>query len=62
MNVGGVSMSISQIDTKSKVGVAMLKKNMENNEQVGTAMIKMMDKTLELSANPNVGSNFDVSV
>ncbi len=55
-------MAISQIDTKSNVGVAMLKKGMETNEQAGTAVIKMMDKTLELSANPDVGSNFDISV
>ena len=34
MNIGGVSMAISQIDTKSNVGVAMLKKNMDNEEVV----------------------------
>lgn len=53
-------MAISQINTKSEVGTALLSKTMETNETIGEGLVKMIDKSaMERSVNPNVGSNVD---
>ncbi|MCR5627029.1 MAG: YjfB family protein [Lachnospiraceae bacterium] len=62
MDVGAVSMAMSQINLKTNWGMAMLDKGLEMNEEAGANMIQMMDKSLETTVNPNIGSNFDVSV
>ncbi|MBR6307000.1 MAG: YjfB family protein [Lachnospiraceae bacterium] len=60
MNIQGLSMAISQINTKSEVGTALLSKTMETNETIGEGLVKMIDKSaMERSVNPNVGSNVD---
>ena len=60
MNITGLSMAISQINTKTDVGTALLSKSIDTNEQMGDGLIKMLDKaTMERSVNPNVGSNVD---
>ena len=60
MNITGLSMAISQINTKTDVGTALLSKSLDANEQMGDGLIKMIDKsTMERSVNPNVGSNVD---
>jgi len=60
MNITGLSMAISQINTKTDVGTALLSKSLDTNEQMGDGLIKMIDKsTMERSVNPNVGSNVD---
>ena len=60
MNITGLSMAISQINTKTEVGTALLSKSMDNNEALADGLVKMIDKSaMERSVNPNVGSNVD---
>lgn len=62
MDIPGLSMTLSQMDLSSKVGVAMLRKSMDNAEASGNALVEMMDRSMELSVNPNIGSNIDLLV
>ncbi|MBO4618197.1 Putative motility protein [Lachnospiraceae bacterium YSD2013] len=60
MNITGLSMAISQINTKTEVGTAVLSKAMDTNEAIGEGIVKMIDKAeMERSVNPAVGSNVD---
>lgn len=62
MDIAGLSMSMAQINTTNQFGVAMLGKSLDNMESQGESLVAMMDRSMELSVNPYVGSNFDVSV
>lgn len=63
MNIGKVSMTMSQIDTTSKVGVAMLSKNIDTMEQAGEGIVKMIDAAaMERSINPELGGNIDLRI
>ncbi|MGN0479954.1 MAG: YjfB family protein [Lachnospiraceae bacterium] len=58
MDIPALSMSLSQIDTTNKVGVAMLSKSLDTMEQMGDGITKMM----EASVTPHLGQNIDLSV
>ena len=62
MNIPALSMSLSQIDTTSRVGVAMLAKSLDVAEEAGAAMIDMMSASMEVAVNPHIGGNIDFSV
>ncbi len=63
MDIPGVSMALSQINTKSDVGTALLGKALDNNESMAAGLINMIDKAaMERSVNPAVGGNIDYSV
>lgn len=62
MDIAGLATSLSQVNTVSQVSVAMLSKSLDTSEQQGASLISMMDRSMELSVNPNVGGNFDMSV
>ena len=66
MNISSLSLaqlSITGSDSLSKVETAMLSKALDANEAAGAGLLKMIDSAaLELSVNPNVGSNFDMVV
>ena len=62
MDIASLSSTLSQANIQNQVGIAMLSKSLDNNEVQGAAMINMMDRSMELSVNPNIGSNFDMSV
>lgn len=62
MDIPGLSMNLSQINLQSQVGVAVLSKALDSAESSGDAMIDMMSRSMELSVNPSVGANFDMSV
>lgn len=63
MNIGKVSMTMSQIDTTSRVGVAMLSKNIDTMEQAGEGIVKMIDAAaMERSINPELGGNIDLRI
>lgn len=63
MDIAGLSMNLSMIDTSSKVGVAMLSKSMDTNEALGQGLVNMIDAAaVERSVNPSVGGNFDVRI
>lgn len=62
MNIPELSTTLANIDIASKVSIAVLDKSLESSEQAGASLINMMDRSMELSVNPNIGSNFDMSV
>ena len=58
MDIAALSASMSLADVNSQVGIAVLAKNLDTIEELGDGMKKMM----ELSVNPNLGANIDVTV
>lgn len=58
MDIAGIASSIQQSGIMKQVGIEMLDKAMEQDEVTSNNMVKM----LEQSVQPNLGSNFDVSV
>ena len=58
MDITALSTSMSMADVNSQIGIAVLAKNLDTMEDVGEGMKKMM----EMSVNPNLGANIDVSV
>lgn len=62
MDIAGLSMALSQVQTTSQVGVAVLSKSLDSMETSGAAMIDMMKSSMELSVNPAVGGNFDMYI
>ena len=62
MDIAALAMNMSKINTMSDVGTAVLSKAIDTNEQMGGEIAQMIDRSaMELSVNPNVGANFDVS-
>jgi len=57
-DIASMSMAMANNRVQTDFGVAMLSKNLDAMETAGAQMTKMM----ELSVNPNVGANFDISV
>lgn len=62
MNIPELSTAMANVNLQNQVGVAVLSKALDSTEQSGTSLINMMDRSMELSVNPNVGSNFDMYV
>lgn len=58
MDISEISISMGQTGLINAVSTAVLGMSMDMAETAGENLIKMM----ELSVNPNVGSNIDVSV
>ncbi len=58
MDIAALSTSMSLADVNSQVGIAVLAKNLDTIETMGDGMKKMM----EMSVNPTLGANFDVTV
>lgn len=57
-NIAGMATAMAANKTSNEVGVAMLAKSIDSMEANGAALTKMM----ELSVNPAIGGNFDMSV
>ena len=56
-------VQLNQINTASKVSVAVLDKGLETMETLGQGMIDMIDAAaMERSVNPHIGGNFDMLV
>jgi len=62
MDVAALSMTLANIELGDRIGTAVLDKALESAEVAGASMIQMMDRSMELSVNPGIGGNFDVSV
>ncbi len=62
MNIPELSTALANMQLSSQVGVAVLDKALENSESASTSLISMIDRSMELSVNPDVGSNFDMLV
>lgn len=62
MNIPELSTALASSKLSSQVGIAVLDKALENNEAAGESLINMMDRSMELSVNPHIGSNIDMFV
>ena len=62
MNIPELSTTLANIQTMNQVGIAVLDKAMETSEASGESLIRMMDRSMELSVNPHIGGNLDISV
>lgn len=62
MNIPELSTALANVQLGSQVSVAVLDKALESSESAGAGLINMIDRSMELSVNPNVGSNFDMLV
>ena len=62
MNISEMSPDAIPALSVMMVSTSMLKKTLDVSEQGGQALIDMMRSSMELSVNPAVGGNFDVSV
>jgi hypothetical protein len=59
MDIAGISMGMSQINTSSQVGISLLKMSMDDSKEVAGRMTEMLGQA---AVNPNVGQNLDVCV
>lgn len=59
MDIAALSMAMSQMNLGTQVGVAVTKLSMDTAEQSGQMMANMI-KGMELSVNPNMGSQIDI--
>lgn len=57
-NIPYLSTVLSQNDLLSQVGVSMLSQSLD----MASAEMSDLTKAMELSVNPAIGSNFDVSI
>ncbi len=62
MNIPELSTALANVELSTKFGTAMLSKALDTSEATGDSLIRMMDRSMELSVNPAVGSNFDMLV
>lgn len=63
MDIAALSVAMSTISTQSAYGVAMLSKSLDQVSSMGDQITGMMDSAaMELSVNPNIGSNIDIRV
>ena len=62
MNIPELSTALANMELSQKVGVAVLAKALDSAEVTGDALVQMMDRSMELSVNPYVGSNIDIMV
>lgn len=62
MNIPELSTALANMELTQKIGVAVLAKALDSAEVTGDSLIRMMDRSMELSVNPSVGSNIDILV
>lgn len=58
MDIPALSMAMAQTNLQTDFGVAMLSKSLDSLQDTGSDLAKMM----ELSVNPDLGANIDISV
>lgn len=61
MDIASLSMALSSQQLNSAVSLAVTKLNMDNMEVMNSNLIENM-KAMELSVNPNAGSQIDISI
>ena len=63
MDIPGLSVILSQNETLTQVGTAVLGKIMDSNEMIANEITAMMDAAaLERSITPHIGGNIDILV
>ncbi len=62
IDIPQLSMAMSQNRLMQDFGVAMLDMSLENMQTQGGALADIMRSSMELSVNPDIGANIDLSV
>lgn len=63
MDIPALSMAMAQDRVMSDVSIAVMAKSLDTVKEAGAQMVEMIEKSaMELSVNPHIGGNFDVSV
>lgn len=62
MDIPALSTALANMDLMNKVSTAMLSKALDVSEVSSASLVNMMDRSMELSVNPDIGSNFDVLI
>lgn len=63
MDIAALTVAMSTVNTQSAYGVAMLSKSLDQVSSMGDQITGMMDSAaMELSVNPNIGSNIDIRI
>ncbi len=63
MDIAGLSMAMSAVNTQNAFSVAMLSNSLDMASSTGDQIVAMMDTaSMELSVNPHIGGNIDISV
>lgn len=62
MDIAGLSMALANINLRNEVSIAILDKALENNSDFGDSLLRMMNHSMELSVNPDIGSNIDLYI
>ncbi len=60
--IPALSTAMTASAIRDNIGVAVFSKTLDMAEQSGAALIEMMRHSMELSVNPNVGANIDISI
>jgi hypothetical protein len=61
MDIAAMSMSLGSMRTMSSINVSLLKKAIDVTKENADILIENI-KQMELSVNPNLGSNFDMKI
>ncbi|MCM1136465.1 MAG: YjfB family protein [Clostridium sp.] len=62
MNIPELSTALANVQLSNQVSIAVLDKALESAEGAGASLISMMNRSLELSVNPDIGGNIDIFV
>lgn len=63
MDIAGLSTMLASSKLQNDVSTMMLGKQIDQANTEGAGLVKMIDSAaMELSVNPHIGSNFDMSV
>lgn len=63
MDIPALSMAMAQDRVMSDVSIAVMAKSLDTVKETGAQMVEMIERSaMELSVNPHIGGNFDVSV
>ena len=61
MDIAAMSISLSQANLSTQVGMAVMSICKDQMEQSGADLVNSI-KSMELSVNPNVGSKIDIRI
>lgn len=62
MDIAALSMSMAQTELMNSVGIAMLDKSLEMSNEMADTFTAALDHSMELSVNPHIGANIDISI
>lgn len=63
MDIPSLSMSLAQSQVLTDVGTALLSKSIDQAQLMGDSLTEMLDSAaMELSVNPDIGSNIDIRI